>query len=959
MQEANEQTRHIEIHHKNDGSWYKPSTTDFNIMTWNINRMTNKMDDLENYIISFDGLIHVIIIVETYLNPSTISEIRLENYTPYHNFRTDVGGGGVTMFVHNTMNHESPPEVLLNVVTPDLNHFLSLKLRDMTLTGVYRRPAGQKSTFINELDEYCLSRNNHVICGDFNIDLLVPNDNNASNYIETIMANGFHILNEVNAESATRQASRTILDHVLTDKLDKSFKMAMVHSSRSDHCLIILGLSNSSSSTEHNITRKKVDLPAVIREIEGQSLDYLDGNQLNEMIATAISNNTTETNVRSNFRLRKAYITCEILKLIRLRDTLCALKYLHPDNEILIVLYRQTCGQVRRAINQSKSEYYDGKFTSAAGSERKKWQLYNEIIFNKTTNGAEKIKVSVDGNNLIDSTVSANIINERFANAGLILERAIIDQYGSDLDDIEHLYPQFADRNWNFDPVSTRDIESVIDSLPSNKAPGTDNIPTSLLKSMKTELAPVITSCVNESILTGEFPSDLAVGRLKLIHKKGDNDVDNFRGIVVTKALSKVYEKTYVNQLNAYLSEIGFFQGAQYGFQAASNTTGAAFQVINYLMSNKRKFSGCIFIDMKRAFETINHVRLAAKLKRTGLSTNAVNLMTSFLKRRIVTNYNGFDSAPLDVMTGIGQGTILGPVHFIIYMQDMLDLHLHGTLTLYADDAALTYAYDDHDQLQKAMQEDLRVIQKWLVVNLLTLNVSKTEYMLLGRAQNSSDFDLEIDGQQIARTRSFKYLGLQIEPNLSFNNHVNMIRRKIGPFIGTMWRCQRFIPQKSKKQIYFAFVASHLQQMMTIWGPVIDKNKTKQLRTLQNRAVKALHGLPRATSTTYLYSKSILPVEILIDYEQILNIQKMRHRKTKHQFVLDTNAESGIRTTRQSHQIRPQIEHQLLTTNIDKYNKLEQGLMDLSLPKFKDATKTNLVNGSDEFYLISPFYYLN
>lgn len=321
---------------------------------------------------------------------------------------------------------------------------------------------------------------------------------------------------------------------------------------------------------------------------------------------------------------------------------------------------------------------------------------------------------------------------------------------------------------------------------------------------------------------------------MKLIHKNGDNDIDNFRGITVTQAVSKAYEKVYVGQLNEYLSQVDLFNGPQYGFQAASGTQGAAFQVINYLKSNKKKFSACLFIDLKRAFETVNHQRLVAKLRRIGLSVEATHLMQSFLQRRIRTNINGFTSDPMLVKTGIGQGTILGPLYFILYMNDLLDIHLNGDLTFYADDGAVTYAFDTAEELQQTMQDDLDVLNKWFIVNLLTLNVKKTEYMLFGKVQHITDLVLEIAGQSIKRSHSFKYLGLHLDRKLDFGLHVSSVRQKVGTFTSLMWRCQQYISMAKKKHLYFSFVVTHLSNMMAIWGAELNSNKIQRLRVLQN-----------------------------------------------------------------------------------------------------------------------------
>lgn len=121
---------------------------------------------------------YVIIVVETFLTPNNLDECYLQNYVPFHNVRDGVGGGGITIFLHKDIVQESPPEVLANIVTADLNHFITLRFNSVGIcvTGTYRRPAGNKTTFIKELDEYCLSKKNNVICGDFNLDILDTND---------------------------------------------------------------------------------------------------------------------------------------------------------------------------------------------------------------------------------------------------------------------------------------------------------------------------------------------------------------------------------------------------------------------------------------------------------------------------------------------------------------------------------------------------------------------------------------------------------------------------------------------------------------------------------------------------------------------------------------------------------------------------------------------------------------
>lgn len=186
-----------------------------------------------------------------------------------------------------------------------------------------------------------------------------------------------------------------------------------------------------------------------------------------------------------------------------------------------------------------------------------------------------------------------------------------------------------------------------------------------------------------------------------------------------------------------------------------------------------------MFIDLRKAFDTVDPKRLARKLKRLGLSTKAVKLMMSYLQnRQTATTIGNCSSEFTNINVGIAQGSKLGPVHFIIYINDMLRLNLIGQLVLYADDAALVYALDTELDIQRAMQHDADLLHDWLCKNVLSINTVKTCYVTFGRAKNMSDLKIVIDGAEIQRVKTYKYLGLVLDEDLKFNAHVNHIKKQ-------------------------------------------------------------------------------------------------------------------------------------------------------------------------------------
>jgi len=230
-----------------------------------------------------------------------------------------------------------------------------------------------------------------------------------------------------------------------------------------------------------------------------------------------------------------------------------------------------------------------------------------------------------------------------------------------------------------------------------------------------------------------------------------------------------VFEELLLKQLYAYLESLNLFIGNQFGFLKNSSCLSAALQLVDVIKSNfRRKLVAALFIDLRKAFDTVDPNRLARKLKRLGLSKPAVKLMLNYLlNRQTATTIGNSTSSFRNINIGVAQGSKLGPLHFIIYISDLLELNFIGQLVLYADDAALIYTVDTSEEMQRAMQHDLDLLNEWLCKNVLSVNAVKTCYMTFGRARNIPDLNLHIDGTQIKRVNKFKYLGLVIDDDLN------------------------------------------------------------------------------------------------------------------------------------------------------------------------------------------------
>ncbi len=335
-------------------------------------------------------------------------------------------------------------------------------------------------------------------------------------------------------------------------------------------------------------------------------------------------------------------------------------------------------------------------------------------------------------------------------------------------------------------------------------------------------------------------------------------------------------------------------------------------------------------------------------------------MMSYLCNRSTTTTIKENGSSFRNISVGVAQGSKMGPLHFIIYIADMLTLGLLGKMLLYADDTALYYACDTAEELEQTMQSDAIALHKWLCSNVLTMNIGKTCYMTFGKARHLPDFNIKINDEPIKRVDTFKYLGLVLDDNLTFNQHIDHVKKKIRPFIPLMWKKGRYIPVSKRKQIYFAYVQSHIVYMLPIYS-VGSKTKLRQLQRLQNRCLKAVFRLPRFTPTTYLYTTTILPVEKLAMVERITYLHKVVKSLTKNNFEICLNSDIHSHRTRQANDVHCPDKHPSLKQSTAEYNRFCRGLRHLMcIDTFKSKLKVEIMKNCDnEYNVISPYVFLN
>lgn len=367
--------------------------------------------------------------------------------------------------------------------------------------------------------------------------------------------------------------------------------------------------------------------------------------------------------------------------------------------------------------------------------------------------------------------------------------------------------------------VNTIEIETIIKNLNKNSAVGYDGISIAFIKNYISELSFILCKLINGIYESGIYPDCLKIATVTPVFKHGNKlDVSNYRGISILSHSSKIVEKTLYVRLLDYLAKNEIIHENQFGFAELSNTLSATSFLMNKIRTNldQRKFVSCIFIDLQKAFDMVNHKILINKLKNIGLNGKFLNILITYLHERkqrvkIGNTFGDFSN----ILSGVPQGSILGPLFFNIFINDIFFLKLNGSIQLYADDMTIVYSNSNLSLLFEQMQSDLDLINLWLSNNLLKINVEKTNFILFQTKNkfkniNLNNFEITLDKKIINRVESAKILGLIIDEKLNWSLHIKKIKSKINS--------ASFASNKCQMVFYHSCIMSHVSYLNPIWN---------------------------------------------------------------------------------------------------------------------------------------------
>ena len=351
-----------------------------------------------------------------------------------------------------------------------------------------------------------------------------------------------------------------------------------------------------------------------------------------------------------------------------------------------------------------------------------------------------------------------------------------------------------------------------------------------------------LTLLVNQCLHTGIYPSQLKLSRVKPLFKSGDQSrFCNYRPISLLPSLSKIFERVIFDQLLDYFTNNNLLCLNQFGFRSGHCTELAALRLVDHLIT---QLDSCrvptnIYIDLSKAFDTLNHGILLQKLKYYGITGNSINLLQSYLSERCqYVEYNHHRSNTLLISTGVPQGSVLGPLLFLIYINDLPMVSDVFNMLMYADDTTL-YCNINQNISEIEINHELWKVSQWLAANKLSLNVGKTKFMVFRmRSKVVSYPDLQINGNAIERVTQFNFLGLILHESLSWDKHINHISLKVSKAIGILYRLKSIYSHRVLLTLYNTLILLHYNYCILSWGSTLRENH--RLHLLQKKAVRII-----------------------------------------------------------------------------------------------------------------------
>jgi hypothetical protein len=839
--------------------------------------------------------------------------------------RRNMRGGGVGFYIREDLN-----AITIDDLSPFENKIfesLTIQLsypsshKSILLTCAYRSNgihpnlthSQQMDEFFELFGELVLklqdTKKESYIFIDANINLLDLANTDSQNYLNLLFAAGY--LQGILKATRLQNLSKSLIDHIHFNNPSKKIVSGVLVSDISDHFFTFICV--RPDSPKPNIHKDTVSRDFSLANLNNfkRSLGLTDWNNVynSDNVDTAYDCFwSIYTNLyKQKFPLKRRrfnknnnamnkFMTNGLLISRKTKNSLHLLAVADPSPQNLN-RYKTFKSVYQRTIRAAKKLHISNKLRENANNPKKTWQTLNEILGKgERTNNVQQI--NVNGHVSSDNLDMANHFNKFFTNVGEEIANSVppINKKPEDFINYGRPIP-----NLQLGNTTAEHVIKTIKKLQPKNSCDIDGVSTKMIKFIGSEIAKPLAYIFNLSLSTGQFPAKLKQCRVIPIFKAGDQlDCDNYRPISLLSSISKILEKIVAEKLIHHLTSNDLLYVHQYGFLPKKSTEHNLMQILNYITTalNDSMFCIGVFLDLRKAFDVCSHSILLEKLKKMGIQDIAHSWFKNYLSGRSQrVDINGVFSDPLNIDISVIQGSILGPILFLCYINDFW---LASSLlsVLFADDAACLGKGKNLRELTSFVNQELNKIANWFRANKMAVNTVKTKFIVFrtrGKIVNPADCHLVYNGNEIGQpedpsmvydierihnngtTKNFKLLGVLFDEFLSFEDHINSICNKISKSLFCINRIKNFINLETKKTLYYAMIHSHLAYCVNIYSCATETS-LKKLMTKQKEAIRMICNAGYRDHTAPLFVRlKILPLSQFIKYSQLKFMHSFAH----------------------------------------------------------------------------------
>ena len=817
----------------------------------------------------------IFIFSETWYNLS--KPIYIPGYTGCHTVRNG-RSGGVSIFYKSCLNAIQVSELSIsNSIIETCTIKLTASHETIYINGIYRPVAGNIDDFCIQMEWFVnhatMSSNLSIFCGDFNLNLFSDSDH-VNRFIDTMRSHHYvQTITNITRPNLNNLARSTLIDQIWLNRLT-NYHSGTIATGISDHYSTFLQL--PWNSTRPNCDKIKVtfrDCSLPNEQIFASNLNNynwasIQNDDVNQYTMDFI--HQLNTIYQNSFPIKTKFVTIEYFKNpwhtknIRKLSNLRSQYYdLFLKGFVSREAYNKFRNKITTAIRKTKESYYNKLFTKNMKDTKATWKLINKMCTNSTKKSSIA-NISVDNSVYDEPSDIAEQFNRFFVNIAENLSRELPTTN-------ESPYTHIKTNEFNissFNPITPDEISQIICSLKITKQ-NIDHISVEMFKKYHTCFLPVLCDIFNLCLDTGTFPNCFKHATVIPIPKKGDpSNMSNYRPIAILPFMSKIIERCIYNRLTEFASLYNILSPYQFGFRKGHSTQDAIFLLTEQIHKcfNERNDSFCIniFIDFQKCFDTIDHEILINKLALYGLSGNCLNLMKNYLCNRSQSvKISNYVSSPLPILRGVPQGSILGPLLFLFFINDLPNISDKFTPILFADDTTLSFRCLSVERAGVVCSGELEKFFKWSTSNKLIVNKSKTFFLThTFNKFDENSIKISMNNHEIKKLEETTFLGLKIDSKLNFRSHIDNISTKISKSIGILYKLKSVkTPKSILKQVYFSLIHSHLNYVICTYAGTYP-SYLNRLLLLQKRAIRIINNESYLAHTNLLFqSNKILKIQ--------------------------------------------------------------------------------------------------